>query len=148
MTISRECFVDFPYTLHGWLSSGVRKAMQRSKNTKTTLVMFLFYLIRFFLLREWENNKESLLTFLEQVHMGIKGSGNDRLNPSLETISENQCCWSVTLWYGFGSGSGSCSFRQVAFKMPTKKFVCLLLFEGTFIPVLKDKKNYKEVTKQ
>jgi hypothetical protein len=54
--------------------------------------MFLFYLIRFFLLREWENNKESLLTFLEQVHMGIKGSGNDRLNPSLETISENQCC--------------------------------------------------------
>jgi hypothetical protein len=47
--------------------------------------MFLFYLIlsiRFFLLREWENNKESLLTFLEQVHMGIKGSGNGRLNPS------------------------------------------------------------------
>jgi hypothetical protein len=65
--------------------------MQRAKNTKTTLLMVLFILIlsiRFFLLREWENNKESLLTFLEQVHMGIKGSGNDRLNPSLETISE------------------------------------------------------------
>jgi hypothetical protein len=59
--------------------------LQRAKNTKATLVMFLF---RFFLLREWENNKESLLTFLEQVHMGIQGSGNDRLNPSLETISE------------------------------------------------------------
>jgi hypothetical protein len=53
--------------------------------TKMTLVIFLFYLIRFFLLREWENNKESLLTFLEQVHMGIKGSGNGRLNPSLKT---------------------------------------------------------------
>jgi hypothetical protein len=50
------------------------------------LLTFLFYLIlsiRFFLLREWENNKESLLTFLEQVHMGIKGSGNNRLNPVL-----------------------------------------------------------------
>jgi len=28
---------------------------------------------RFFILREWENNKESLISYMEQVHMGIKG---------------------------------------------------------------------------
>jgi hypothetical protein len=32
--------------------------------------------------------------------------------------------------------------------MPKKKFVCLLLFEGTFRSVFKDKKSHKEVTKQ
>ncbi len=59
---------------------------------------------------------------------------------SLEITSENRCCRSVT--FAFGSGSGSCSFRQVAFKMPTKKsFFALLLFDGTFIPVFKDKKK-------
>ena len=26
----------------------------------------------FFLVKEWENNKESLLNYLEQVHMGVK----------------------------------------------------------------------------
>lgn len=28
---------------------------------------------RFFILREWENNKESLISYMEQVQMGIKG---------------------------------------------------------------------------
>lgn len=31
------------------------------------------YPTSFFLLREWENNKKSLLTYMEQVQMGIKG---------------------------------------------------------------------------
>ncbi|KGL75953.1 Adipocyte enhancer-binding protein 1, partial [Tinamus guttatus] len=28
--------------------------------------------------REWEDNKEALLTFMEQVHRGIKGLGTDQ----------------------------------------------------------------------
>ena len=43
----------------------------------------------FFLIQEWEKNKESLLSFLEQVHMGIKGvvsrEGNS-LQPGAEVI--------------------------------------------------------------
>jgi len=31
------------------------------------------YPTRYFILREWENNKESLINYIEQVHMGIKG---------------------------------------------------------------------------
>ena len=31
------------------------------------------YPTSYFLLREWENNKKSLLAYMEQVHMGIKG---------------------------------------------------------------------------
>ncbi len=46
----------------------------------------------------------------------------------------DQCCGSVTFWYGSGSapltcGSGSCFFSSVAFKMPTKNkflFFCSL----------------------
>jgi hypothetical protein len=33
-------------------------------------------MFRFFLIREWENNKESLIHFMEQVHMGIKAITN------------------------------------------------------------------------
>jgi hypothetical protein len=33
-------------------------------------------MFRFFLIREWENNKESLIHFMEQVHMGIKERTN------------------------------------------------------------------------
>jgi hypothetical protein len=47
---------------------------------------------------------------------------------------------SVPLCYG--SGSGSCPFSSVAFKMRTKnKFFCLLLFEGTFASDFKNKKS-------
>jgi hypothetical protein len=42
--------------------------------------LFLTYnhcsMFRFFLIREWENNKESLIHFMEQVHMGIKERTN------------------------------------------------------------------------
>ena len=31
------------------------------------------YPVRFALFREWQNNKDSLLAFIEQVHMGVKG---------------------------------------------------------------------------
>ena len=46
----------------------------------------------FFLVEEWENNKESLLTYLEQVQMGVKGlvsrEGNT-LQPGAEVIVWN-----------------------------------------------------------
>ena len=46
----------------------------------------------FFLVKEWENNKESLLSYLEQVHMGVKGlvsrDGNT-LQPGAEVIVWN-----------------------------------------------------------
>ena len=46
----------------------------------------------FFLVEEWENNKESLLSYLEQVHMGVKGlvsrEGNT-LQPGAEIIVWN-----------------------------------------------------------
>jgi len=61
------------------------------------------------------------------------------------------CSGSMPFWYGSGFldpygylwGSGSCSFRPVTFKMPTKsRFFCLLLFEGIFTSFFTDKKSY------
>lgn len=45
----------------------------------------------FFLVQEWENNKESLLSYLEQVHMGIKGivSLDGRVHGGAEVITWN-----------------------------------------------------------
>ena len=43
----------------------------------------------FFLVKEWENNKESLLSYLEQVHMGVKGlvsRDGDTLQSGAEVI--------------------------------------------------------------
>ncbi len=59
----------------------------------------------------------------------------------------NQCCGSMTFWYGsesrFGSGS---SIIVSDLKTPTKNqfnkmFFCLLFFEGTFTSFFKDKKS-------
>ena len=46
----------------------------------------------FFLVKEWENNKESLLSYLEQVHMGVKGlvsRDGDTLQSGAEVIVWN-----------------------------------------------------------
>ncbi len=80
-----------------------------------------------------------------------------------EKEGKNQCCGSMTFWCGSGSGSGSADPRlwlmdpdpdadpgpaiisSLTFKMLKKliffKVFCLLLFEGTFTSVFKDKKS-------
>ena len=64
------------------------------------------YPVRFALFREWQNNKESLIAFIEQVHRGVKGvvflpdnspiSGADLMvwNPD-GTLREKNCTTSV-----------------------------------------------------
>jgi hypothetical protein len=62
-------------------------------------------------------------------------------------LSYEHSCGSVAFWYRSGSADRTTD-TSVAFKMPTKSkffsmFFCLLLFEGTFTSVFKDKKSQR-----
>ncbi len=58
------------------------------------------------------------------------------------SVRQNQCCWSVTFWYGSGSvpliywcGWQDANKKYVFFQ----SFFCLLLFDGTFTSIFKGK---------
>jgi hypothetical protein len=53
----------------------------------------------------------------------------------------SQCCGSMKFWYGCGSET----FNKIFF---SSKYFCLLLFEGTFMYIIFQRKKAKEVAKK
>ncbi len=79
----------------------------------------------------------------------------DRYRSSLTLFNIHQCCGSMTFWRGSGSGSADpclwlldpdpslfiIDIQEANKKINLKKFVCILLFEGTFTSFFKNKKS-------
>jgi hypothetical protein len=137
-----------------WLYSTLQVVIRCIVSVRSSFAKLLSFVLVLFLSPEnlLTNNlirrKDELVQALQEIsvedrHQQLENAIND-LKVTTSLNIHRQSCRSMPLTYGSGS---VISFSSLTFKTPTKnlflfiKFLCLLLFEGTFTSFFKDKKS-------